>query len=97
MEIKNVRPLRMFGINGIVLWPFVLYADKEPHPHIRVHEEIHLAQIRRAGVFGFYSKYLFEYARGRWNGLNHDEAYMNISFEREAYSNQHDKTYLAKI
>lgn len=96
MNIKNVKPLRWFGLNGIVLWPFVLYADKDPHPLIQNHEAIHMAQIKRVGVMKFYAVYLGEYARGRLAGLNHNEAYLNISFEQEAYNNQHDIFYLAK-
>ena len=94
-DIRNVRILKLFGINGIVLWPFILYADREPHPRVRNHEAIHADQIRRTGVSRFYIGYLREYVAGRWSGLSHDEAYRNISFEREAYENQHDPMYLA--
>ncbi len=95
-NIRNVKLLRWFGINGIVLWPFVLYADKDPHPFVKNHEAIHVAQIRRDGVLKFYARYLGEYARGRLAGLSHNEAYFQISYEQEAYSNQHDNFYLAK-
>lgn len=91
-----MKPLRWFGINGIVLWPFVLYADKDPHPLIMNHEAIHVAQIKRVGFMKFYTRYLGEYAMGRLAGLGHNEAYLNISFEKEAYANQHDIYYLAK-
>lgn len=96
MEIRNVRALKWFGINGIVLWPLILYADKEPHPCILNHEAIHLAQIRRNGIARFYLVYVGEYAIGRLKGMQHDEAYRNISFELEAYANQNDLFYLAK-
>lgn len=95
MNIRNARFLRWFGINGIVLWPFVLYADKEPPAEICNHESIHLDQIRRAGVVGFYVRYLREYLAGRRQGLGHHQAYRNISFEQEAYQNQHDLFYLS--
>lgn len=93
-DIRNVKILKLFGINGIVLWPFILYADSEPHPRVRNHEAIHADQIRRTGVRKFYARYLREYFRGRLAGLSHDEAYRNISFEKEAYENQHDSLYL---
>lgn len=96
MNIRNVRILRWFGINGIVLWPFVLYAEKNPHILVRNHEAIHVAQIKRDGVLKFYVLYLGEYFKGRLQGLSHNEAYFNISYEREAYKNQHDDFYLAK-
>ncbi len=92
-ELRNIRPLRWFKINGMVLWPFVLYADRDPHPVVRNHERIHVEQIAAQGVIGFYVSYLREYFRGRRNGLTHHESYMNISFEKEAYENQDNPTY----
>lgn len=97
MNIRNAKFLRWFGINGIVLWPFVLYADRNPDPVILNHESIHMDQIRRLGVARFYLRYLAEYFSGRKKGLSHDEAYRNISFEKEAYLNQHDSYYLAAL
>ncbi len=95
--VKNVRPLKIFRINGIVLWPFLFYADADPHPVIRNHEEIHLEQLRRTGVVKFYTRYLAEYFNGRMKGLKHDEAYRNISFEKEAYAQQENAEYLAGL
>lgn len=89
--------LRWFGINGIVLWPFVFYSDKIPDPVVMNHEGIHLEQIRRTGVLKFYAQYLSEYFHGRRKGLSHHEAYRGISFEKEAYLNQHDSFYIAAI
>jgi len=97
LNITNVKFLRWFGINGIVLWPLVLYADRNPDPVVLNHETIHLEQIRRTGVARFYIRYLAEYARGRREGLSHNEAYRNISFEKEAYLNQHDTRYVAGL
>lgn len=97
MNITNVRFLRWFGINAIVLWPFILYADRNPDPVTMNHEAIHRDQIRRTGVIRFYVQYLAEYFLGRKRGLSHNEAYREISFEREAYLNQHDSYYIATI
>ena len=93
LKIKGVFPLKWFGINAIVLYPFVLYAEKNLNPVILKHEEIHLQQIRRYGVRRFYSRYLFEYLENRKRGLSHDQAYREISFEQEAYAHQSDKNY----
>ncbi len=95
--LKNVRPLGWFRINGIVLWPFLLYADRDPHAVIMNHEEIHIDQLKRNGVVKFYLAYLREYFQGRRIGLTHDQAYRNISFEREAYQFQEDLYYLANL
>ena len=86
MNVKNCRFLRVFKINAIVLYPFVFYCDSSPSLEVTQHEEVHLNQIRRLGVLRFYCQYLYEYWLGRRRGLNHLEAYRNISFEREAYN-----------
>lgn len=84
-EVQNVRVLHLFGINGMVLYPFILYSDKEPSVRLRRHEMIHILQIKRLGVFSFYRQYLKEYFSLRLKGLTHDAAYRGISFEKEAY------------
>lgn len=88
MNIFNCKFLRLFKINAIVLYPFVLYQEKNPPAIIVAHEKVHLRQIKEIGVFKFYVQYLMEYAHGRRKGMSHYEAYRNISFEKEAY----DKT-----
>jgi hypothetical protein len=86
MKITNCRFLKPLKINAIVLYPFVLYCDAKPSDEILKHEEIHLNQIKRDGVMGFYVQYLREYFMGRKQGLSHDQAYRNISYEKEAYN-----------
>ena len=85
MEIKNVRLLKFFKINAIVLYPFVLYCDKKPPDEVVTHEHVHLSQIKKDGVIFFYYQYLKQYFQGRYRGLSHYEAYRNISYEKEAY------------
>lgn len=55
------------------------------------HESIHTAQMKEMGYIPFYIWYFIEwliklFCKG--------DAYRNISFEREAYSNQYDLNYL---
>jgi hypothetical protein len=83
--ITNCRFLGPLGINGIVLFPFILYRDRNPSAELIRHEEIHLQQLRRDGVRKFYLQYLKEYFQGRRRGLSHFEAYRQISYEREAF------------
>ena len=85
MNIYNCRFLKPFNINAIVLYPFILYCDKNPVEEVIRHELVHIQQIKKLGVGKFYALYLWEYCQGRRQGLTHDEAYRNISFEREAY------------
>ncbi|MFC5044061.1 hypothetical protein ACFSTE_09125 [Aquimarina hainanensis] len=81
---------------GIVLWPFIVIKDstlKEDEIFIN-HEKIHLRQQVELLVVPFYILYLSEYLI-RWvQYRNSDKAYRNISFEREAYCNEHDLSYL---
>lgn len=88
MNIYNCRFLKIFRINAIVLYPFVLYCEKEPEEEIRRHEMVHLDQIKRDGFWRFYGRYLLQYCQGRKQGLNHYEAYRNISYEREAFGSE---------
>lgn len=85
MNITNCKFLKLFKINAIVLFPFVLYQEKNPSESIKRHEAVHLRQIKNDGVLKFYLKYFFEYTQGRRKGLSHYEAYRNISYEKEAY------------
>jgi hypothetical protein len=48
------------------------------------HEAVHVEQWRTYGVFGFLSRYVSDYLRGRAIGLPHHVAYRAIRFEQEA-------------
>jgi hypothetical protein len=85
--------LKIFKVEAITLYPFVFYSSDFPSKTLVKHEQIHLDQIARDGVLKFYSKYLFEYVLLRSKGLNHYSAYMGISYEIEAYANEHNLDY----
>lgn len=92
-NIKNCFFLKPFRINAIVLYPFTLFADKNPDIYVCNHERIHHEQIKSLGVCKFYGIYLKEYLRGRLRGLSHHQSYREISFEKEAYRHQTDLHY----
>jgi len=48
------------------------------------HELQHVAQYTRDGFVPFLKRYVAHYARGRWQGLSHSDAYAAIPYEREA-------------
>jgi hypothetical protein len=54
------------------------------------HELIHQEQIDRHGVARFYVIYLRDYLSNLWRLRNHDAAYRNIPFEREAFEREHE-------
>lgn len=74
---------RFWNVSGMSLWPFILVWSKASQRLTR-HEMIHIRQQREMLVVPFYIWYVLEYLiRLPFYGSN---AYMNISFEREAYS-----------
>ncbi|NOT33999.1 MAG: DUF4157 domain-containing protein [Candidatus Eisenbacteria bacterium] len=48
------------------------------------HEVAHTRQFQHFGVIGFMTRYTTDYLKGQLAGLGHDEAYLQIGFEREA-------------
>lgn len=48
------------------------------------HEVCHVAQVLREGSIPFYARYVAEYASGLAKGLGDRQAYLDISYEREA-------------
>ena len=80
---------------GITLFPLILI-----RPGIRltrrlvVHERIHLRQQIELLVIPFFLLYLAEYIFKLFKYQNHYKAYLNISFEREAYRNDGNTFYL---
>ena len=60
------------------------------------HERIHTQQQKELLFIPFYILYILEWLFRLIQYRNQHEAYMNISFEREAYKYGHDLTYLSQ-
>lgn len=58
------------------------------------HESIHLRQELELLIIPFYILYILNYGLNLWRYKNHDAAYLNIVFEREAYVCETDVNYL---
>ncbi|MEO1011079.1 MAG: hypothetical protein AAFX53_07200 [Bacteroidota bacterium] len=81
---------------GLSLWPFIFLKHnglKEDAALIN-HERIHLRQQLELLILPFYFLYLTEWLLRTMLYLDSYRAYQNISFEREAYANEHDPDYL---
>jgi hypothetical protein len=63
-----------------------LAADADSAVDLLAHELTHVRQYRRYGMAAFLGRYLGEYLGRRFAGLSHREAYLAISFERDAQS-----------
>jgi len=93
MKIVRTNLLPFKGYSAINLLG-VLFVHKGVYlsQELINHERIHSAQQREMLFLFFYIAYLIEWVlRLPMRG----NAYRNISFEREAYSNQRDMDYLA--
>ncbi|GAB2595570.1 hypothetical protein [Spirosoma areae] len=82
------------GPDGMALFPFILVRQPNPSPTLLNHERIHLRQQAEFGIFAFYIWYVLEYMIRRFQYRTHYQAYRNISFEREAFANDQNLTYL---
>ncbi|MDE6256170.1 MAG: hypothetical protein K2M39_08265 [Muribaculaceae bacterium] len=82
---KNFYALNLFGILFV----------KGPCGNVTLnHERIHTAQMKELGFIGFYVLYLIEWMIRLIQYRHHFKAYLNISFEREAYANEKNLSYL---
>ena len=97
MIIVSDRALKFFGfflgssgdsIRGLAFWPFIFISSKTKIDDVLInHERIHLKQQKELFILPFYIWYLIEYYR---------KGYYSVSFEKEAYDNEKDLTYLKK-
>ncbi len=96
MIIVCQRLLKNTKISGITLFPFIFLKKKEYRQDIILinHERIHLRQQLELLIIPFYIWYLSEYYIKYLKYKNPHQAYQNISFEREAYANEHNLNYL---
>ncbi|MBC3757883.1 hypothetical protein H7U19_05665 [Hyunsoonleella sp. SJ7] len=86
------------GYDGISIFPFIFLHRKELKFSATLinHEKIHLRQQLELLVLPFYIWYGIEFLIRLVQFKNWHRAYLNISFEREAYSNEKDLKYLKK-
>jgi hypothetical protein len=84
---------------GMALFPFVLIRrDVSParFPVLVNHEKIHLRQQLEMLLLPFYFAYLIHYLINLVRYKNHDTAYRNVIFEKEAFANEADLNYLSQ-
>src|SRR5437016_1007345 len=85
-------------MRGMALYPFIILREKKFIEDVVImnHERIHHRQQVELLIVPFYILYLLNYFFNRLRYATHDEAYRNIIFEREAYANESDFSYLKK-
>lgn len=76
------------GIRALAFFPFIIIPSTTIVDDVLInHECIHLRQQLELLILPFYIWYLIAL---------HRKGYMGISFEKEAYANEKDLTYLSK-
>lgn len=95
MKFPVVR-LPFLPAAGMAIFPFIFikYKELKHDKQIINHERIHLRQQIELLVVPFYILYILHYLVNLLRYRNHNQAYRNIVFEREAYSNDSDLMYL---
>lgn len=84
-----------FGKSYIAINLFgVVFAKEKLSREIIRHERIHTAQQRELLFVGFFLLYLMEWGIRLIACRDMHKAYRSISFEQEAYCNQHTEDYL---
>lgn len=87
---NNILPPK--GFSAINLFGVLFCRNKSRIDDVTInHESIHTAQMKEMGYIPFYLWYVAEWIVKL---LGKGNAYRNISFEREAYSNESDFNYL---
>lgn len=76
----------------MTIYPFIFisYSKNNCPKWLIKHEQIHIKQQLKYWIIPFYIIYLWDYFKNRLQGMNHNDAYMNIRFEIEAYNKQYD-------
>lgn len=84
------------GYVGLTIYPFVFLKrrDLKLSKVFMNHERIHLRQQLELLIMPFFVWYFLEFLYRYLQCRNWQLAYVNISFEREAYAKQNDLEYL---
>lgn len=84
------------GYTGLTVFPFVFLKSKQLKSNVVFmnHEKIHLKQQLELLILPFYLMYAIEFLVRLLQYKKWDLAYRNVSFEREAYTNEFNLDYL---
>jgi len=95
--LQNMKMLP-FIINGITLMPFGIFIRKGQENNKRLinHESIHAQQQKELLFIFFYILYGIDFILKFLKYGNLVDTHREIMFEREAYTNQYDFSYLNK-
>jgi hypothetical protein len=83
-------------VRGITIFPFIVLSYKEDKLNLVLinHEKIHIRQQIEMLIIPFFLWYGLEFVFRLIQYRTFNQAYLNISFEREAYQNEKNLRYL---
>lgn len=81
---------KFLGVEAITIYPWILFSQPKAYTDVKtiIHECVHVTQVKKKGWLWFYFTYLVFYVRGRFRGMDHDDAYRAIPYEIEAFTLQ---------
>ena len=84
------------GFSGITLFPFIVVSEHDLKQNTMMinHEKIHIRQQIEMLILPFFIWYGIEFLVKWFLCKDRNQAYKNISFEKEAYANEKDLSYL---
>ncbi len=84
------------NVIAMAMWPFIILRSRELLDNKRLinHEKIHFRQQLELLLVFFYMWYIIEFLIYLYKYKDAMKAYENISFEKEAYDNENDYSYL---
>lgn len=91
--INKILPFK--GYSAMTIWPFI-FSRTEPTGIVLNHEATHCEQQLELLILPFFLWYVVEWLIRLLLYRNFYEAYRNISFEQEAYLNQHNTWYVTE-
>lgn len=77
---------KILGVDAVTFGIHIYYRQGKEYisERLRRHEQAHVIQYLVYGKCRFLVQYVLEYCIGRLQGLNHQKAYLAISFEVKA-------------
>lgn len=86
------------SFNALAVWPFIILKEGalKEDPYLIQHERIHLRQQLEMLWIFFFLFYLIEFFVKLIIYKKPKLAYHNLSFEREAYTHEHDLDYIGR-
>lgn len=87
MTFYNSKIPKLLNTEGVTIFPliFISHRKRSCPKWLLLHENVHIKQQKKWLVIPFFVIYLYDYCYWRIKGMDHDRAYRNIRFEKEAY------------